>query len=52
MSFARKAAVQHASLSIIVTRADGTVEDFGEVAFYHKSLLKRLIWRVKHYFGR
>ena len=51
MSFGNKGAVQQASVSAIVTRADGTVEDLGIVAYWHKSFVKRLVWRVKHKLG-
>lgn len=31
------------SLGIVVTKADGTVEDYGEVAYWHKNPLRRLL---------
>jgi hypothetical protein len=40
------AAVKEASLSAVVTRADGTVEDLGVIAFYHRNPLRRLWWRL------
>jgi hypothetical protein len=35
-----------ATLSVVVTRADGTVEDLGIVSYWHKNPLKRLAWRA------
>lgn len=40
------AKAEMASISAIVTRADGTVEDFGTVAYYHRNPLRRLYFRV------
>lgn len=36
-----------ATLSIVVTRADGTVEDLGIVSRWHKNPLKQLAWNLK-----
>lgn len=33
--------LKRAELQIVVTRADGTVEDHGTVAYYHRNPLKR-----------
>lgn len=33
-----------AELSVVVTRADGTVEDHGTVAYWHRNPLKRWAW--------
>jgi hypothetical protein len=38
--------IEEASLGIIVTRTNGTVEDHGVVAYYHKNPLRRLWWRL------
>lgn len=32
------------TLSAVVTRADGTIEDLGIIAYYHKNPIKRLIY--------
>lgn len=40
--------VRSMSIEATVIRADGRVERFGTVSFYHKSFLRRLAWR----FGR
>ena len=37
-------------LSIVVTRADGTVEDLGIVSYWHKNPFKRLAWRISRFF--
>lgn len=36
------------SLEATVIRADGTEEQLGEVAYFHKNPLKRLAWRLRH----
>ena len=48
--------VGRAEIRAVVTRADGTVEDYGRVSFYSKSKLdmffwrmERLLWRVKRW---
>jgi len=33
----------------VVRRADGTVENLGAVAYWHRNPLRRLAWRVKHW---
>jgi hypothetical protein len=43
-----KTSVQEASISAVVIRADGTREDLGTVSYWHKNLLRRLIWRLTH----
>jgi hypothetical protein len=37
--------IQDATLSIRVIRADGTIEDYGIVAFYHKNPIVRFAWK-------
>lgn len=44
--------VREATLSAVVTRADGRVEDLGVIARYHAHPLKRLAWRVKDFFSK
>jgi hypothetical protein len=39
--------VKEASLGVVVTRADGTVEDYGTVAYYNKNPLRRLWHRLR-----
>lgn len=36
-------------LSVVVTRANGTVEDLGIVSYWHKNPLKRLAWRATRF---
>lgn len=38
--------VKNASISAVIIRADGTREDLGVIAYYHKNPLKRLAWRI------
>lgn len=36
------------SMQAVVIRADGTREDLGTIAFWHKNPLRRLWWRITH----
>jgi hypothetical protein len=38
--------VREASIAAVVTRADGTIEDLGVIARWHKNPLIRLAWRI------
>ncbi len=44
---AGQSGIKEASIAVVVTRADGTVEDLGEVAYYHKNPLRRWAWELK-----
>jgi hypothetical protein len=44
-----KAGAREASIAAVVIRADGTKEDLGVIAYYHKNPLRRAIWRLKHW---
>jgi hypothetical protein len=46
------AGAQQITLRAVVTRADGTVEDLGEIAFWHKNPIIRAWARVKNFFRR
>jgi hypothetical protein len=37
--------VKQSSISAVVIRADGTIEDLGVVSYYHKNPLKRWIFK-------
>lgn len=42
--------VRQATISAKVFNADGTLKhDLGVVGYWHKSILKRLAWRVKQW---
>lgn len=43
---------REATIEMIVTRADGTVENLGVVTYWHRNPLKRLWWRTKKYLGK
>lgn len=45
---AAEAEVPRITLAVKVTRADGSVEDHGVVAYYHKNPLRRVLWRLFH----
>lgn len=47
MNLAGKGKLREASISAVVIRADGTVEDLGEVAYFHKNPFRRWLWRLK-----
>lgn len=34
---------------ITIIRADGTKEELGTVAYWHKNPIKRIIWRIKQW---
>lgn len=42
-----KGRVQSITWEAVVTRADGTVEDLGRIAYYHRNPLKRWAWAIK-----
>lgn len=44
-----QAEFKQVSIEAVVIRADGTREDLGTVSYWHKSPLRRLIWRVKRW---
>lgn len=39
--------VREATISAVVTRADGRIEDLGIIDYYHKNPLRRLAWRLR-----
>jgi hypothetical protein len=47
--FVCPAKMKNATLRAVITRADGTVEDLGEVSYYDSNPLKQLLWRAKYY---
>lgn len=42
-------AIVSASTSAKIIRADGTVVDLGVVSFYHRSLWRRMAWRISQW---
>jgi hypothetical protein len=36
------------TLAAKVIRVDGSVEDLGTIAYYHKNPVRRLLWRLFH----
>jgi len=43
---AGKLQAKSSTVSAVVTRANGQVEDLGVVSYYHRNPLRRLLWRV------
>ncbi len=41
---------REATISAVVTRADGSVENLGVVSYWHRNPLKRLWWNIKQSF--
>lgn len=37
------------SLSAVITRADGTVEDLGAIQYWNSNPFKQFIWRIKQW---
>jgi hypothetical protein len=52
MSVKVPAGAKEQSISAVVTRSDGTVEDLGVISYWHKNPFKRLAWAVKQAFSR
>lgn len=42
-----KGGVKEASIEAVVIRADGTREDLGTIAYYHRNPLRRWAWRLR-----
>jgi hypothetical protein len=40
---------KEATFHAVVTRADGSVEDLGQIAYWHKNPLRRWLWSVRKY---
>jgi hypothetical protein len=38
--------LREASISAVITRADGSVEDLGTLTYWHRNPLRRLAWRA------
>jgi hypothetical protein len=43
-----QAHVKSVELEVTIVRADGTVEELGSVAYWHKNPLRRLFHRLRH----
>lgn len=52
MAFQVKVPAKHAELHAVITRADGTVEDLGCIAYYDKNPLKRWVFAVRNRLNR
>jgi hypothetical protein len=42
-----EAKVKEMTLSAVITRANGTVENLGAIQYWHSNPLKRFLWRIK-----
>jgi hypothetical protein len=51
MSVKVPAGAKEQSISAVVTRSDGTVEDLGVISYWHKNPFKRWAWAIKHCFS-
>jgi hypothetical protein len=47
-----QAPVKSASIAVKVTKADGTVIDYGVVSYWHRNPIRRLAWRLKQLIAR
>lgn len=45
-----EAQTREATIEMIVTRADGTVENLGVVSYWHRNPLKRALWGIRNIF--
>lgn len=46
---ATKSKAKSAQISAIITRADGTVENVGVIAYWHRNPLKRWAWHIRKF---
>jgi hypothetical protein len=44
--------VRSTTLSAVITRANGDVENLGVIAFHHVNPLRVLVWKIGHIFGQ
>lgn len=44
--------IQQAQIDAVVIRADGSRENLGTIAYYHKNPMRRLAWRLRRRFHR
>jgi len=47
MQKSTKGMAKSAQMSAIITRKDGTVENLGTIAYWHRNPLKRWAWSLK-----
>lgn len=40
------------TISAVITRADGRVENLGVIAFHHRNPFKRLAWQLGRFINR
>lgn len=46
-----KARVKESSISAVITRADGSVEELGTIAYWHRNPLRRWAWGARKFLG-
>ena len=39
---------KQSTISAVITRADGTVENLGTIAYWHRNPFKRALWHLSH----
>lgn len=44
-----KARAKESELRAVITRADGTIEDLGVIAYWHRNPLRRWVWNIGHW---
>lgn len=42
--------VKQASISAVITRADGSVENLGTITYYHRNPIVRAVWAARQIF--
>lgn len=47
-----RADVKSSEIRAVVTRANGDVEDYGVVAYWHRNPLRRLAWSIRQLFRK
>lgn len=49
MNLGAKSEIATASIEAVVIRADGTRENLGTVAYWHRNPLRRALWKVSRW---
>ena len=40
---------REASISAVITRADGRVENLGQISYWHRNPIRRWFWRLQQW---
>jgi hypothetical protein len=51
-SILARSKAKEASISAVITRADGSIEDLGVISYWHKNPFKRWAWSLRKLWKR